>query len=324
MSRAVSPLSQLRSIALLAASIRSDPPDLIHTHTPVGGVVGRFAAALVGFRPVIHTFHGLAYEGAPQSPVDRAFLAAERFAALRTTYFFSQGTEDLAVAVKLGIARSEDSLVIGNGVDIAHFAPDRALRESVREELRLSRDDIVVLTVARLVREKGILDLADAAVDLADVKSLRFLLVGTALPSDRTSVASELKHHRVHRLLGVRWQQLGHRTDVDRLLNASDIYVLPSYREGLPRSAIEAMAVGLPVVLTRIPAGEELVLPGENGLLIQPGAVDELAAAIRSLAGDPTRRQTMGRRARQLATVRHDESVVVGKQLDVLEELVLT
>jgi glycosyltransferase involved in cell wall biosynthesis len=321
-SRAVSPPSHLRSIAILGASIHSDPPDLVHTHTPVGGLVGRLAAAAAGFRPVVHTFHGLAYESRPRSPIERAFLAVERVAASRTAFFFSQGTNDLNAAVALGIARAGDSLVIGNGVDLGRFAPDPSIRRAVRAELGVAEEDVVVLTVARLIREKGILDLAEAAAAMADLRSVQFFIVGTALSSDRTSVVEELSTHRVHSSLGGRWRELGHRLDVDRLLNASDMYVLPSYREGLPRSAIEAMAVGVPVVLSRIPAGEELVLEGQTGILVTPGSVPELMSAIWRLATDTALRQSMGKRAREIAEARHNEKTVIVRQLEVLKRLI--
>jgi glycosyltransferase involved in cell wall biosynthesis len=192
----------------------------------------------------------------------------------------------------------------------------------VRVELGVAEEDVVVLTVARLIREKGILDLAEAAAAMADLRSVQFFIVGTALPSDRTSVVEELSTHRVHSSLGGRWRELGHRLDVDRLLNASDMYVLPSYREGLPRSAIEAMAVGVPVVLSRIPAGEELVLEGQTGILVTPGSVPELMSAIRRLATDTALRQSMGKRAREIAEARHNEKTVIVRQLEVLKRLI--
>ncbi len=312
-TRSVAPYRQLVAVTHLARSLRADPVELVHTHTPVGGFVGR-AAALAWRGPVVHTFHGLPFRGGSLSPTERAFLVTERILARRTTYFFSQARDDGPRAVALGIARAKDLLVIGNGVDIRRFAPDAAARARVRQELGLHGPAVMVLVVARIVREKGLLDLADAALAARDA-NLHYVVVGDALPSDRTGVAAELDAHPVASALGPRWRRLGHRTDVDEILRAADIFVLPSHREGLPRSIIEAMASGLPVIATDIAACRELVREGETGLLVPVADAPRLAATITALAADPGRRAAMATQARTIAVLEHDERIVVERQI---------
>lgn len=322
MTRATSARRLLGAAFALARSLHADPPDLVHTHTPAGGLVGR-AAALASFRgPVIHTFHGLPFHGPPRRPVELAFLAAERILARRTTFFFSQARGDADRAAALGIARPKDTLVIGNGVDVARFAADDAERQRTRVELGIPPDAVVSLMVARIVREKGVIEFADAALRLATEPRAWFLLAGDALPSDRTSVAAQVAVHPVNEMLGARWQRLGHRGDVERLLRAADVFVLPSYREGLPRSIIEAMAAGLPVIATDISACRELIRDGETGLLVPPRDAAALAGSIAALLADPSRRQVMGARARTIALAEHDEREVLGRQLAVFRRLV--
>ena len=322
MSRARSVAPQARAAAEFGRSIREDPPDLLHTHTPVGGLVGRLGSFAAPDIPVAHTFHGLPLRGAPYSLTERGFLAIERLLARRTAFFFSQASGDAAAAVRLGIARREDLLIIGNGIDTGRFAPDPAVRAEVRKELGLAPDHVLVTSVGRLVREKGHLDLADAALACADLRSLHVAIVGDALPSDRDPVAGALDAHPVVAQLGARWHRLGYRADVDRILRASDLFVLASYREGLPRTVIEAMATGLPVIATDIPACRELVEPETVGILVRPGEPADLAAAIRRLAIDAATRRTMGDRARAQAVARHSEADVVARQIPVLERLV--
>lgn len=321
MTRAASPVRQAHAIFELARSLAADPPDLVHTHTPVGGIVGRVGAAIAFRGPVVHTFHGLPFEDRPRGLKEQAYLLAERAVARRTDRFFSQARGDVARAARLGIGDPARTTVIGNGVDVGRFVPDPARRLAVRLELGIPADAIVVTLVARLVREKGILELADAALSLRADQRLYYLLVGEALESDRTSVAAELDHHPVRGALGTRWQPLGLRHDVERLLAGSDIFALPSYREGLPRSIIEAMAVGLPVVATNVPACAELVRPGETGLLVSVRDAHELAEALLSLAADEPRRAQMGAHARAIALAEHDESTIVRMQLDALGSL---
>lgn len=320
-TRSPSPLRLLSATLALARRVRRRPPDLIHTHTPVGGLVGR-GAALTWSGPVVHTFHGLPFEGTARGTVERSFLVAERALARRTTFFFSQARGDAEAAAALGIARPEDTLVIGNGVDLTVFQPDPERRAAIRAELDIPSTAIAIVVVARLVREKGLLDLAEAALSLVTIPGLYFIVVGEALPSDRTAIEDELDRHAVVGALRERWRRLGHRDDVASVLAAADLFVLPTYREGLPRSIIEAMALALPVIATTIPACRELVHDGDNGLLVPPRDARALADAIRRLALDGAARASMGRRGREIAEAHHDERTVLGRQLEVFERLV--
>ena len=320
-TRGLNPVRHALSIAKLTSVLRDRRPQLVHTHTPVGGLIGRTATIIAPGSRTVHTFHGLPFETVARTLRERGFLAVERRLAARTDLFFSQAAGDADRAVDLGIARRGDLIVIGNGVDVQIFAPDEEVRSEMRAELGIPSNAVVIVTVARLVREKGVLDLAEAAAALKADDRIYFLIVGDALPSDRTSVAHELKRHRATAELGHRWRSLGYRRDITRLLQAADIFVLPTYREGLPRSVIEAMAVGLPAVATNIPACRELVEPGRTGLLVPPGDIASLTAALASLADSAELRAQMGARARERALAAHDERRVVGLQIDAMERL---
>lgn len=322
MSRAASPAAQLRAAAVLAASLRNDPPDVIHTHTPAGGLAGRAAGILAGHHAMAHTFHGLPFLPGRLGLQERAFLVAERVVARRTSLFFSQATGDVERAVALGIARRDAITVIGNGVDTTRFAPDPADRLLVRTELNIPPEAFVVLMVARLVHQKGVVDLAEAAVRLAEDPRIHVVLAGSALPSDRDDATTTLEDHPVVRALGERWHRLGYREDVARLLHAADLFALPSHREGLPRSVIEALSSGVPVIVSDIPACRELVSHGVEGLVTPVADPDALAASIRGVLADPEGRVEMSRRARRTALERHDERAIVAHQAELLKGLV--
>jgi glycosyltransferase involved in cell wall biosynthesis len=305
----------------LAWSIRRRPPTIVHTHTPIGGLVGRLAAILAGHKTVVHTFHGLPFQSTRLSLTERAFLVVERLLAKRTAYFFSQSSGDAERAVALKIAKRDKLTVIGNGVDLSRFRSDPEARAQVRGELEIASNAIVVVTAARLVREKGLLELASAAEQLAEHPQVHFLVLGQALPSDRTDVTFELDAHPVVSRLGRRWRRLGYRADIHRVLAAADIFALPSYREGLPRSVIEAFACGLAVVATDISGCRELVEPGKTGLLVPARDSDALARALALLIADPSLRAAMGERAQRVALERHDERKIVALQVRLLERL---
>lgn len=319
-SRGHSPLAHAAAIARLAGHLRHDPPDVVHTHTPIGGMIGRMAA-MTWRGPLVHTFHGLPFEIGDRSLTTRAFIAVERLLARRSTRFFSQARGDALRAVALGIARRDDLTVIGNGIDVDRWRPDAEARERARAELGIPADAVVVLLAARLVREKGLIELADAALALGDRAGVHFLIAGSSLPSDRTAVETDLDAHAVRSALGDRWRRLGHRADLGRLMRAADIFALPTYREGLPRSIIEAMASGLPVVASDISACRELVREGETGLLVPSRDAAALARALGALAADPEARARMGRRGREIAAAEHDERVVLARQLEIFRRL---
>lgn len=321
MTRARSPWAHARAALVLASKLRRDPPDLIHTHTPVGGIVGRLSALAVPSVPVVHTLHGLPLGEAPWSASERVYLYLERLLARRTAFFLSQAAGDVGRAVELGIVRQSDTTIIGNGVDTDRFAPDPSTRAEVREELGIPPTATLAVSVGRLVREKGHLETAQAALTCVDVQGLQVAIVGEALPSDRTGIQLELDRHPVVEALGRRWRTLGHRSDVDRILKAADIFVLASHREGLPRSVIEAMASGLPVIATDIPACRELVEHEVMGVLVPVGDAVALASALRRLAEDGDLRRMMGFRARARALERHREEDVVARQLPVLARI---
>jgi glycosyltransferase involved in cell wall biosynthesis len=320
MTRSLSVPRQAAAIAALTRELRRRRPDVVHTHTPIGGVVGRAAAKLAGVRGIVHTLHGLPFAGAPRTLSERLFVIAERALAPETALFLSQSSADAEAGARFGIAPPNRTVVIGNGVDLERFKPDAAARQAVRGELGIDPRSIVVTTVARLVREKGLLELADAALELHEDTALVFLVVGRSERSDRSHLENELATHPVARTLGDRWRLLGRRDDVEKLLQASDLFVLPTHREGLPRSVIEAMATGLPVVASDIPANRELV-SDETGRLVPPRDPRKLAAAIGWVA-TVADRAAMGRRARDIAHERHDERRVVAHQLGLIAEVV--
>jgi glycosyltransferase involved in cell wall biosynthesis len=181
--------------------------------------------------------------------------------------------------------------VLGNGIDLTRFEPDAAKRSRVRLDLGLDDDDIVIGAVGRLVREKGYPELLEANRAVKEqVSSASLVVVGPHEPdkADALSVSEIAAAEDA----GVRF--LGHRDDVEDLYPAMDIYVLASHREGFPRSAMEAAATGLPLILTNIRGCRQVVNDGVNGLLVPPDNATALATAITELAQSRDLRARMG------------------------------
>jgi glycosyltransferase involved in cell wall biosynthesis len=204
------------------------------------------------------------------------------------------------------------SSLLGNGVDLRRFRPaaDPAERAAARAALGAEDGQLVVGCVGRLVAEKGHLDLIEAARALDD----RYHVVVIGPPDPSKSDALTPAQFTSGTSAGVRF--LGLRDDVDLLYRGMDVFVLPSYREGFPRAAMEAAASGLPTVATDIRGCRQVVDDGVTGFLVPVRAPARLATAIRALGADEDRRVAMGAAATARAHTAFDEVRIVEAVLD--------
>jgi glycosyltransferase involved in cell wall biosynthesis len=316
-SRTLNPLSAIRSTFALVRRFREERFDVVHVHTPVAALIGRVAARIAGIPLVVYTAHGFYFHDEMPSLKRRLFVMLERFAGRFTDLLFSQSAEDAEDAVQEGIALRENVLAIGNGVDVARFDPVKVgAGDTARESLGIPRDAFVVGMIGRQVKEKGVADyLAAAKIVAAQNPQAWFLLVGERLASDHASgVEAELAAARA--ALGERLVTPGLRSDVPELLAAMDLFCLPSWREGMPRTIIEAMMMAKPVLATAIRGAREEVVTELTGLLVPTRSPQALAAAMERFIGDREWARRLGNAGRQRALLLYDENKVVALQLE--------
>ncbi len=317
-------ISHAKSLAALKKLISRERYDIVHTHTPIAALIGRIASRLTRVPVTIYTAHGFYFHDRMPGWKRRIFISLEKLGSAFTDFTFTQSLEDCEAAVSLGIARSDRILHIGNGVDLERFNPEKLSerRKPVREAFGIGADQPLVCVIGRLVREKGYFELIEAFKTVVrEVPGARLLVIGGALESDHDNAESEIRKRVKDCGLDDAVRFLSFRGDVEEILCASDIFVLPSHREGMPRSILEAMAMGLPVIATDIRGAREEVRDGISGLLVNVGDSESLAAALVSLLRDPERRARMGRRGREIAVERFDEKSVIKKQTDVIRRL---
>lgn len=291
--------------------------DLVHVHTPVASLIGRAAAWRAGVGHVAYTAHGFYFHDRMPGLRRRLFIALEWLAGRVTDTLFTQAEEDAATARRRKLIGRGIIEAIGNGVDPSRFEPDEtgAVRRRIRDDMGETEDRPVIMTVGRLVAEKGYPELIDAmrSVDAS------LWIVGSRLDSDHANaIDAVIEQAETVPVLRRRVRFLGYRADVPDLLRAADIFTLPSHREGMPRSIIEAMMVGLPVVGTDIRGTREEVLPGETGLIVPVKDSAALADALNRLVRDATLRVAMGAAGRARALLLYDEADVIAKQLKLL------
>lgn len=306
--------AHLRSYRRLVELFRRRGFDMVHVHTPIAAFLGRLAARRAGVPRIVYTAHGFYFHEGMAWPKRAAVILLEWLAGRTTDVLFTQSEEDAAAARRYRLCGGPIA-AIGNGVDPAAFGPDPAARARVRAGLGVAAAAPVVMVIGRLVVEKGYPELFEAMAGL----EAELWVVGERLPSDHAAaIDAAVAGIEADPGRAARTRFLGYRADVPDLLRAADVFTLPSHREGMPRSIIEAMMSGLPVVATDIRGAREEVVDGETGFLVPPKDPPALAAALARLLGDEALRARMGQAGRARALALYDEARVVARQLELL------
>ncbi len=320
-TRSMAPLKDLAAFGELARVFSRLRPDVVHTHNPKPGVYGRLSARLARVPVVVNTIHGLYAQPSDPWPRRTVVYGLERVASKCSQAELVQNVEDLPVLRRLGIPASKLH-VLGNGIDLTSFDPAHVgadERTSLRRSWGVEDDALVCGVVGRLVREKGYLELIEAARILRDrAPNVEIVVVG---PRDdaKSDVLNAADLERAEAIGNIHF--IGERADMEACYGAFDLYALASYREGFPRSAMEAAAMGLPIVATDIRGCRQVVDDGRTGRLVPPRDADAIADAIAELASDDDRRREMGLAAREKALKEFDQQRCIDITLGVYETL---
>jgi glycosyltransferase involved in cell wall biosynthesis len=298
MQREVAPLQDVRSLWALRECFRRNNFDVVHTHTPKAGLIGPLAARLAGVPQVVHTIHGLLFHDQMSALRQTIFWLPEKFTATFCHGLLSQSEEDIERAVRYRICAHKKISYLGNGIDIDHFSPaPEHNRTQTLAKLGIGACNFVVGSVGRLVKEKGFMELFAAAENLsARYAEIKFLVIGPYETDqndalDRSCI-DDLQRRGI--VSFVNWAE-----DMRPWYAAMDVFVLPSYREGIPRACIEAAAMQRPVIASDIRGCREVVLNGDTGLLVPPRDAAGLMAAVERLYENRELAARMGERARQ-------------------------
>jgi glycosyltransferase involved in cell wall biosynthesis len=322
MTRRFTPLADLRAVWALTQLMRRERFDVVHTHTPKAGLLGQLAARLSGVPIVVNTLHGFYFHDDMKPLPRRFYIWMERVAAKCSDTILSQNREDIATAVAEGIAPPELLKWLGNGIDVRRFDRRRLSTDTLdalRKEICLDPRAPVVGFVGRLVEEKGILDLLEAAKTVAtEIPDVQFLIIG---PYDQEKPDALTPDVAERYGVSERCRFVGMRHDMPELYALMDVLVLPSYREGFPRAPMEASSMGVPAVVTDIRGCREAVEHGVNGLLFPVGDSNALASALLALLRDGARRTDMGAAGRRMAEDHFDEQMVFDRVLSEYERL---
>ena len=328
MSRKITPFQDLKSLWEMWNFLRKEKPQIVHTHTPKAGIIGMLAARLAGVPHRLHTVAGLPLmEAIGTKRKILNFVEKLTYSSATRVYPNSKGLYDFILqnnftqSNKLKIIANGSS----NGIDTTFFSPDQVTeleRVTLREKLNIQPDDFVFVFVGRIVSDKGINELIKAfsqlqAVENNEPAGIKLLLVG-GLENDldplNPETLAEINQNKD--IISVGFQQ-----DVRSFFAIADALVFPSYREGFPNVVMQAGAMGLPSIVSDINGCNEIIIEGENGLIIPPKNVEKLKEKMLTLAKDKNLYTKLKGNSRRMIENRYEQSVVWNALLEEYEGL---
>jgi glycosyltransferase involved in cell wall biosynthesis len=322
------PWAHVRPLFQLTQLVRRGGFDVVNTHSAVGAAVGRVAAWLGGCRTIVYTVHGFYFHENMPAALRAFWVAFERLLGRITLGFMFVSEEDSYTGIRTGIVPSQSrSVTLFNGADIEAFSPKESCTEkspSFRRKLGIDDATPVVGIVGRIVREKGYREFLEMACHVTRSRKVVFVVVGDTLRSDRDQFGNSFKKEVAQAGLASRFLFTGHTNLVVEHLRIMDIFVLPSHREGFPRSIVEAMAVGLPVIATDIRGCREAVVHGKTGLIVPVKDGKALAGAVERLLANPEEAAAMGHAGRERAVELYDYRIVQRRFVHFIDDIART
>ncbi|HTR55141.1 MAG TPA: glycosyltransferase family 4 protein [Kofleriaceae bacterium] len=318
----LTPLADARVTLHLANLFRRERFTIVHTHTAKPDLYAAIAARLAGVPIVVSTLHGFYFHDLMPKRTRAMYIRLARIGMRFCDIVLSQNEEDVATAMRESICPPSKIEVLGNGIDVVRFDRTRVSAASLaklRHELGIADDAPVIGYVGRLVAEKGVLELLEAARAIRERHPrARLLLIGMIDEAKQDAIRPETAAR-----YGVADTCVfaGHRDDMPELYALMDVCVLASHREGFPRTLMEASAMSIPTVATSIRGCRSCIEHGRNGLLVPLRDVGALAGAISSLLDDRARCEAMAAEGRKIALARFDERNVFEKVLATYERL---
>jgi glycosyltransferase involved in cell wall biosynthesis len=307
--RKVAPWADVQALWALVHLFRTHRFDVVHSIMPKTGLLAMVAAFIACVPHRVHMFTGQVW--ANKSGFARSCLKAlDKLTARCATRLLADSFSQRRFLIDERVVDSQKIAVLGQGsicgVDSERFQFNETARRERRQELGIAEDDLVFLYLGRVNQDKGILDLAQAFVNISvQLPHAHLLVVGP----DEEGMDAALQHMLAP--CAARFHRIGLTDKPEDYMSCSDVFCLPSYREGFGSVIIEAASVGLPAIASRIYGLIDSVCEGQTGILHEPKHIQQIQDAMLRLAGDHTLRSTMAQRALERARTVFDQKTMV-------------
>lgn len=308
MHREISLGADLKCLWLLYKLFRKERPEIVHTNTPKASLLGMVAGMLARVPHRLYLVTGLRYQGT--SGLMRFILMSmERITCLCATKVIPEGNGVKKALIADRITRKPLEVIHNgniNGIDSDYFSTNAvpSSRNEIRNQLQLKENDFAFIFIGRIVRDKGMNELANVMRSLAQTHpQCKLILVGrfeTELDPLAEGNEAFFKQNSNVRFVG-------YQSDVRPYLLAADALVFPSYREGFPNVVLQAGAMGLPAIVTDINGCNEIIMEGINGTIIPPRDEEALKRAMITFIEEPEKVHNMATKARPLITSRYEQ-----------------
>jgi N,N'-diacetylbacillosaminyl-diphospho-undecaprenol alpha-1,3-N-acetylgalactosaminyltransferase len=322
--KSLNPFKELKTIRNIYHVIKPLELDILHNFTVKPNIYGSISGHLAKVNTIVNSVTGMGsffiQESTKAKTVRGVIEKLYKEANKKASYVIFQNSDDMKYFIDKSLLKKEQAVLIkSSGIDSKKFDIAKIEEKKInnlKDELDIKKDELVILMVARAIWDKGVKEYYESAEILSKkFPHAKFLYVGDTDDGNHSCANAEFLSSS-----NVIW--LGHRDDIPELTALSDIYVLPSYREGVPRTLLEAASMSKPIVTTDTIGCREVVEDGYNGFLVQVKDSNDLACGIEKLIEDRVLRDTMGKNGRIKVLKEFDVDIVVSKYMEVYEKII--
>jgi len=298
--REINPLIDIRALfkikSILQGIKKGDTPIIVHTHSSKAGILGRWGARLARADAIIHTIHGFGFHDYQPLPIKGFLIFLEKVTARITDMFIAVSKANIKKGVDNGIFTKQKTSLIRSGIELEDFTRVKMKRAENKKSLGVEPDIPLVTMIGCLKPQKAPLDYLEVAHQVLQEREAHFILVGDG------ALREKVEKKAVQLGLGARFKLLGWRRDISEILAATDIFVLTSLWEGLPRVLPQAMAMGIPIVATDVDGTPEAVIHNVNGFITKPRDTKAMAERIIYLLDHPQEAKMMGKQGKKMVS----------------------
>ncbi|WP_395074233.1 glycosyltransferase family 4 protein [Flavobacterium sp.] len=312
MQRSISPLQDLKSLWQLYWLLKKEKPLIVHSITPKAGLLSMIAAYFASVPIRVHTFTGLIFP-TKSGFMKQLLILMDKILCICATNIYPEGQGVRNDLIKYKITSKKLQVIANgnvNGIDTNYYDSNLISyqeKQNLRTELKIDLNDFVFIFVGRLVGDKGINELVKAFKNvLLENENAKLLLVGS-FEEDLDPLTIETKQEITtnDKIISV-----GFQNDVKSYFAISNVLVFPSYREGFPNVVMQAGAMGLPCIVTNINGSNEIIIEGENGIIIPVKNANAIYISMNNMIKDNILRTHLMQNARQMIVARYEQEVV--------------